>query len=607
MSAPDGIDFARSRAVLIGTSAYTEDLEPMPAAANSLRHMEDLLVGLCGWPSSAVTPFKYLSTGDRRLRKVSELIEEATDVLLLYYVGHGLLLPGDDLGLALTDTDTHDALRLTTTYRLGTLREQLKYHCRARLKLTILDCCFAGIATKNAQGPGGLADRVDQASRIEGTYTWTASRASQQAVYEDGDGGLTYFTKILHEVVVSGIPGKPAWLTLADVDLAVAQRFQELRLPNTPIRPEQTRLAVGGLPGMFPFAPNAAPASVSPEAFRSASMVAGKLGALASAAPGTTAGTPTPAVPAGTVVAWGGNQFGACEVPDGLTDVVAVAAGECHSLALTSEGTVVAWGDNSAGQCRVPPWLTGVTAIAAGGGLSFALTSAGTVAAWGDRRSRQCDVPDGLTGVSAIAAGFNYGLAVSDGKVVGWGVEVPAMRDIPPGLTGVAAVAASAAHSLALTREETIVTWGTAPSAKEPLDDAKLPARLLSWVNKKLASDLFQVPSGLTQVVAVAAGSTYSMALNSDGTVVGWGRFFSTSPFRVPSGPSYSVPQDLPMINAIASGANHSLAVTSRGTVEAGGHNRSGQCTVPDGLTEVIAIAAGHNHCLAVTSQTTDA
>jgi hypothetical protein len=264
MSAPDGIDFGRSRAVLIGTAEYSEGLEQMPAAANSLMLMQDTLVRLCGWPSAAVITFPDLSTGDPRLRKVSRLIGEATDVLLLYYVGHGFLLPGDDLGLALTDTDADAALHLTTTYRMRALREQLRYHCRARLKLIILDCCFAGIATRNAQGPGGLADRVDHASRIEGTYTWTASRASQQAVYEDGAGGLTYFTKILHEVVATGIPGKPAWLTLADVDLAVAQRFHELPLPNTPIRPEPTRLAAGNMPGMFPFAPNASPAPVSP-------------------------------------------------------------------------------------------------------------------------------------------------------------------------------------------------------------------------------------------------------------------------------------------------------------------------------------------------------
>jgi hypothetical protein len=269
MSVPERIDFDRSRAILIGTSAYTEGLEPMPAAANSLRHMEDMLTGHCGWPSAAVAPFRDLSTGDRRRREVNTLIGEATDVLLLYYVGHGLLLPGDDLGLALTDTGTSPALHLTTTYPLGTLRGQLRYHCHARLKLIILDCCFSGIAIRNAQGPGGgLADRVDHVSRIEGTYTWTASRASQQAVHEDGDGGLTYFTKILHEVVAAGIPGKSDWLTLADVDFAVAQRFRELPLPDTPIRPEPTRLAVGDLPGMFPFAPNRAFTPVPPGASR---------------------------------------------------------------------------------------------------------------------------------------------------------------------------------------------------------------------------------------------------------------------------------------------------------------------------------------------------
>jgi alpha-tubulin suppressor-like RCC1 family protein len=35
---------------------------------------------------------------------------------------------------------------------------------------------------------------------------------------------------------------------------------------------------------------------------------------------------------------------------DGLTDVIAVAAGGKHSLALKSNGTVWAWGSDSSGQ-----------------------------------------------------------------------------------------------------------------------------------------------------------------------------------------------------------------------------------------------------------------
>ena len=38
------------------------------------------------------------------------------------------------------------------------------------------------------------------------------------------------------------------------------------------------------------------------------------------------------------------------DIPDGLNNVVAIAAGEYHSMALQKDGTVVIWGDNSYGQ-----------------------------------------------------------------------------------------------------------------------------------------------------------------------------------------------------------------------------------------------------------------
>ena len=44
------------------------------------------------------------------------------------------------------------------------------------------------------------------------------------------------------------------------------------------------------------------------------------------------------------MVAWGDNDYGQCNVPAGLSGVVAVAAGAYHSLALKADGTVVAWG-----------------------------------------------------------------------------------------------------------------------------------------------------------------------------------------------------------------------------------------------------------------------
>jgi hypothetical protein len=61
-------------------------------------------------------------------------------------------------------------------------------------------------------------------------------------------------------------------------------------------------------------------------------------------------------------------------IPAGLTNVVAIAAGEGHSLALKADGTVVSWGaDSSYGLTNVPAGLTNVVAIAAGVWHSLAL------------------------------------------------------------------------------------------------------------------------------------------------------------------------------------------------------------------------------------------
>ena len=56
---------------------------------------------------------------------------------------------------------------------------------------------------------------------------------------------------------------------------------------------------------------------------------------------------------AGSVVAWGLNLDGQCDVPDG-NDFVAIADGNDFSLALKSDGSLAAWGIKYNGQCDVP-------------------------------------------------------------------------------------------------------------------------------------------------------------------------------------------------------------------------------------------------------------
>jgi hypothetical protein len=76
-------------------------------------------------------------------------------------------------------------------------------------------------------------------------------------------------------------------------------------------------------------------------------------------------------------VAWGNDSAGQTDVPGGLTNAAAVAAGFAHSLALRSDGTVVAWGSSSYGQTNIPPGLANAVAIAAGSYQNLVLESDG--------------------------------------------------------------------------------------------------------------------------------------------------------------------------------------------------------------------------------------
>jgi alpha-tubulin suppressor-like RCC1 family protein len=126
----------------------------------------------------------------------------------------------------------------------------------------------------------------------------------------------------------------------------------------------------------------------------------------------------------------------------GLRDVVAISGGEHHTLALKTDGTVWACGQNSDGQLGNGTFsfsqftrsfahqvsnLTDVVAIAAGSAHSLALKADGTVWAWGDNSKGQLgnetndnsNIPvqvSGLTNVSAIAAGGLQSLALVENE-----------------------------------------------------------------------------------------------------------------------------------------------------------------------------------------------
>ena len=109
----DPPDFARSRAVLIGTAAYQDPgFLQLPAAANSLAGVQQILTdpGLCGWPPDQVTVMENPTDVRRVVQTLRQLARGTKDVLLIYFVGHGVMLPtGGHVGPTTTCRPCHRA------------------------------------------------------------------------------------------------------------------------------------------------------------------------------------------------------------------------------------------------------------------------------------------------------------------------------------------------------------------------------------------------------------------------------------------------------------------------------------------------------------------
>ncbi len=317
--------------------------------------------------------------------------------------------------------------------------------------------------------------------------------------------------------------------------------------------------------------------------------------------------------------------------------VVAIAAGEYHTLALCSDGTVAAWGinysgelgDNTAKSSGAPVavnrdsgvsalFAKTVVAITAGRGHSLALCSDGSVVAWGQNASGQLGnntttgshVPvavntspnSALFGktVVAIAAGDSFSLALcSDGTVVAWGnggqlgdntttqsnVPVAVNRSAGSALFGktVVAIAAGYWHSLALCSDGTVAAWGD-NAFGELGDNTVMPSIALVPVTVNTASGVSAL-FGKT-VTAIVAGGSHSLARCSDGKVASWGlntdgqlgNGSTTSQIPLPVEVKTNGILAGKTVSAIVAGIwSHNLALCSDGTLVSWGYNAYGE------------------------------
>jgi len=353
----------------------------------------------------------------------------------------------------------------------------------------------------------------------------------------------------------------------------------------------------------------------------------------------------------------------AYQVPD-LPPIIDIAVGGNAAFALTSDGKVLAWGNNLGGALgrgillsaftdhEAKPVMTSSTAqldnvkaiSVSANGRCMALRADGSVVVWGTNnwgssRAYAESVPEGtgdLQNVVAISSGAQYSLAVSGNGVIKKFEEsnIPAQPvtdssfdTSPPSWSYPwGSIAAGWNHVLGLNPNGSVSAFGendvgqlgtgtTSPLiASFPSLDPSGPTYPVGAV------PAFSAPNS-TRIVSLSSTGTFTLALDSAGTVWAWGDntygqlgtavsgAYSATPVQVTGASSVLLDQ----VVSVEAGYEHCLAIRADGSVVSWGRNDYGQLgnsivshsaaftTIPS-LTGVTNVAAGNGFSLARTA-----
>ncbi len=303
---------------------------------------------------------------------------------------------------------------------------------------------------------------------------------------------------------------------------------------------------------------------------------------------------------------------------DILTNAIAVAARQGHSIVLKDDGTVQTLGEEWLGWSGIPPGLSNVVFVAAEGSHYWTVLQDGTVLC--DRNPVA-----GLSNVTAIAfAGYESFLALKkDGTLVGFRFDSPPMFDpvtekptvVNPRTGGFEVIDTNLIHTVRVRGEVLQDVKAVASIQDSPLvlkrdgtvytlkfQPPDFPAGMPTYLNSEFWRTPFQYTSvdpvtanglPLSNIVAIAGGGEHALVLRRDGSVVAFGKNGHGET---------AVPAGLTDVVAISADTYHSLALKRDGTVVAWGGNSRSEKFVPVGLSNVVAIAAGGGLNLAITT-----
>ncbi|MEC3981627.1 caspase family protein [Amycolatopsis sp. H20-H5] len=215
-----------SRALLVGCAAYEDpNLPDLPAVRNNVRELAEVLVepALGGLDRSVCHVFEDLRSDETW--KIANLAEQAEDVLIVYYSGHGLLTDDGRLLLALADTKDH--YRDHTSLQMDRLHSMIRAS-PAKIKVLVLDCCYAERALREFNATmGGPEDLME----VDGAYTLCSSGANQTAMAPAGER-YTSFSGELIRLLRDGVDNNTDLLSMDTVYHALLRSLLGKGLPK---------------------------------------------------------------------------------------------------------------------------------------------------------------------------------------------------------------------------------------------------------------------------------------------------------------------------------------------------------------------------------------
>jgi WD40 repeat protein len=255
--------------LVVGTGRHVagSPLPDVPSVADTVTDLGQTLVDRCGLPAEHLRVLRDPADPIAFGSVLTEVAEQAEDVFVLYYVGHGLISPGDELHLATRATDDLSRGLAYKALPYSAVRDALAAS-PAGLVVVILDCCFSGRAHASFGTP--VADAF-HLGYVRGSYL-LASAAADEAALAPAGQRHTAFSGELMRLLRAGDPTAPPELTLDHAFRVLSRRLPALDLPTphrqagdlagdlvlatNPAAPEQA--------GSAPAAPDGSPGDICP-------------------------------------------------------------------------------------------------------------------------------------------------------------------------------------------------------------------------------------------------------------------------------------------------------------------------------------------------------